>query len=152
MLEKFTKEELLQRAFRRCALVMYEMWEEKGSSDTRILHSPLIPDEYVYVGDSLDGTDHKEHIVPRMVICKGCHEIFEKGKLSGLPKSELIVKAADLIQKHLKIVRISRAEQQRLDHKSKLNLKQRMPENWSFEDGDPFARLKLANIQFTTKK
>ena len=47
MSDIFTQEELIDRAFHRAAYVMKGMWEEYGSSDTRLLMPPLIPDEYV---------------------------------------------------------------------------------------------------------
>lgn len=119
-------------------MVMFGMWEEKGSSDTRLLLPPLIPDEYVTVGESIAGREHREHVIPRKVICEECHKLFSAGE-----STEAI---AQFIRKHLMIVYISKQEQYRLDSGKELNLRQRMPDNWSFENGDPFARLQQAGI------
>jgi hypothetical protein len=138
---KFTREELIQRAFLRIARNVHDMWEETGNSDTRLFMEPLIPDSFVIVGQSKAGGDHKEHVVPRVVICKKCHEMFANG--------ESIEAVAVFIRKFLKFVRISKAEQVKLDKKlDNLNLRQRMPDGWSFESGDVFQRLRLADIDF----
>lgn len=135
----FTEKELIQRAFHRAATVMFGMWEEKGSSDTRLLLPPLIPDEYVTVGESIAGKEHREHVIPRNVICNRCHEMFRAGSS--------IEAVANFIRKHLQIVYISREEQERLDSGKELNLRQRMPDGWSFESGDLYARLNTAGIK-----
>lgn len=75
----FSKAERHARACLRAARVMREFWEEKGSSDTRLLLEPLVPEELVLVGESLNGFEHKEHVVPSLVICQLYHEIFECG-------------------------------------------------------------------------
>lgn len=136
----FTKEELLKRACQRVAIVMLGMWEEKGSSDTRLLLPPLIPDDYVIIGESLAGKEYREHVVPRNIICNGCHRMFETGSR--------IDEVAESIRKHLKIIWISKFEQQRLDQSDQLNLRQRMPPGWEYCNGDTFARLKFANISY----
>ena len=118
---------------------MFGMWEEKGSSDTRLLLPPLIPDEYVMVGESTSGNDHREHVIPRNVICDRCYEMFAAG-LS-------IETVATFIRKYLRIVRVSNEEQQRLDRQNELNLKQRMPDGWSFDSGNMYARLDAAGIR-----
>lgn len=136
---KFSKAERQARTFLRVAKVMREVWEEKGSTDTRLLMEPLVPDELVQVGESLQGIDHKEHVVPRLVICQLCHQVFENGG------SDL--EAADIIARLLKIVRISKAEQRKLD--LELGLKQTMPQGWDPRTGSPFARLLAAGIVFS---
>ena len=137
---KYSDAELKKRAFERVAYVMRDMWEEKGSSDTRLLIPPLIPDEYVIVGASINGKGHKEHVVPRTVICNECHIMLHDNKS--------LKEVAAFIQKYLKIVHITKSEKNRLDKSSELNLRQRMPEGWSFEDGDIFSRLYEAKIEF----
>lgn len=136
----FTSEELIDRAFLRATTVMYGMWEERGSSDTRLLLPPLIPDEYVIVGESMNGKEHKEHVVPRVVIINECHKMFNVGQ--GLDN------VASFVRKYLKIVYISRQEQERLDKRGSgfLNLRQKMPKGWSFDGGDMYARFIEAGI------
>lgn len=115
------------------------MWEEKGSSDTRLLLPPLIPDAFVTVGESVAGKEHREHVIPRNVICYQCHKMFEE--------DSSIEAVAKFIRKHLQIVYISKEEQQKLDRGNQLNLRQRMPDGWSFDNGDLYARLNAAGIK-----
>ena len=142
-MNNFSEDELIQRAFHRVATVMFGMWEEKGSSDTRLLLPPLIPHEFVTVGESVAGTEHREHVIPRNVICYRCHEMFAAGSS--------IEAVATFIRRHLQIVHISREEQQRLDSGKELNLRQRMPDGWSFESGKLYARLEAAKIEIQFK-
>lgn len=51
-----------------------------------------------------------------------------------------------LLQKHWKIVRISKVEAKNLD--SRPGLKSGMTNGWTFETVDTFARLKVAQIIF----
>lgn len=138
MMPRFSNEELAQRAFHRVAFVMRHMWEEKGSSDTRLLLPPLIPDELVIVGESVSGREHREHVIPRKVICDRCHEMLNAGAS--------IDDVAAFIRNHLKIVRISEQEKQRLDSGKELNLRQKMPSDWQFESGNLYARLHKADV------
>jgi len=101
---------------------------------------PMIPDSFVIVGQSSSGGNYKEHIVPRVVICAQCHALFENGAS--------INEVASFIRKYLKIVLISKEERDRLDKKENLNLKQRMPDGWSFDCGSEFARLHAAGISY----
>lgn len=140
MIPKFSREELIERAFLRAATVMFGMWEERGSSDTRLLIPPLIPDEFVIIGESINGREHREHIIPRVVICNQCHKMFSEGVD--------INTVARFIRNNLKIIYISKDEQHLLDNGKQLNLRQRMPTGWSFESGDIYARLNTAKIEF----
>lgn len=136
----YSFEELKARAFYRVAFVMHSMWQEKGSSDTRLLQAPLIPDHFVVVGVSVAGDEHREHVVPRKWICDESHKMFQEG--------QSIESVASFIQRHLKIVYISKKEQIHLDSRHGLNLKQRMPAGWASDRDDVFARLREANIEF----
>jgi len=135
---KYEKTELMDRAYYRIAWNIFHMWEESGSSDSRLLQEPLIPEVFVVVGKSRKGTSRKEHVVPRVVICDICHRLYDQGAT--------IEDVAQVIKKLLKIVLIDKEEQKYLDHK--LNLKQVMPDDWDFKEGDIFKRLKEANIEF----
>ncbi|ASF46230.1 hypothetical protein [Methylovulum psychrotolerans] len=137
--ERYSTEEMMERAFQRLAWNIKHMWEETGHSDTRLFMEPIIPDQFVIVGQSSGGT-HKEHIVPRVIICKQCHRMFEQG--------ESVDVVAIFIRKYLKIVLISKEEQDLLDKKANLNLRQRMPDGWTFETGCEFERLKVAGIEY----
>ena len=142
-MRNFSEEDLIQRAFQRVAMVMFGMWEEKGSSDTRLLLPPLIPDEFVIVGESAAGRENREHVIPRNIICYRCHEMFSAGS-----STEAV---AAFIRRYLQIVHISKEEQQRLDSGKELNLRQRMPDGWSFESGNLYARLEAAKIEVKFK-
>ncbi len=139
-MSKFTKEELAERAFKRTAYVIRELWEEKGSSDTRLLLPPLIPDEFVIVGESIAGREHREHVIPRMLICDQSHKMFIRGAS--------VDEVAKFIQRYLKIVLIAKSEQALLDKRIHLNLRQSMPDESWLDDGDIYARLKAAGIVF----
>jgi hypothetical protein len=82
---------------------------------------------------------HLEHVVPRLVLLQETRRLIEEKSLKN-------TEIAHLLQKHWKVARISKDEQQKLDLKSKLNLKQTMPEGWTFENGDTLARFKKADI------
>lgn len=153
---KFTFEELRARACMRASRVIFGMWEESGCSDTRLLEQPLIPDELVLAGESLEVAKdraqltplrvHREHVVPRLVICVECHRIFEDGVKNGIGEEGLVRQAALAIKKHLRIVTISKNEQKKLDGLP--GLKMGMPDGWTSETGDPYARLHAAEIDF----
>ncbi|HTM79462.1 hypothetical protein [Asticcacaulis sp.] len=137
----YTTEERLERACQRVAMHIRGLWEEKGSSDTRLLDGLFMPDEFTVVGKShnYDGKGRREHVVPRLVIIKECHAMLERGE------SDLAI--AKFIRDHVRIVLISKEEQERLDQSEQLALRQTMPLGWTF-GGDVYARLTKANIQW----
>lgn len=136
----YTHEEQKQRAFLRTAMVIRSMWEEKGSSDTRLLQEPLIRDSLVTVGESLRGKGRREHIVPRAVLCGMAHQMLADGASDA--------EVAAMLMKYLKIVHIHPDEQALLDSSKHFNLRQCMPEGWSASDGCEFGRLKAAGIEY----
>ncbi len=83
---------------------------------------------------------HLEHVVPRLVLLLETRRLLEEEKLSN-------EEIAWLLHKHWKVARITKEEQEQLDLKCNLNLKQTMPDGWTFEEGDTLARLKLAKIK-----
>ncbi|WP_421739979.1 hypothetical protein [Caulobacter sp.] len=116
------------------------LWEEKGSSDTRLLEALLIPDELTVVGRSYaENATRREHVVPRLVIVKECHQMLEREQ-----SDEALAK---LIRDNTRIVLISKEESERLDRVDQTNHRQTMPAGWKFGD-DPFARLKKAEIEW----
>lgn len=120
---------------------MRGLWEEKGSSDTRLLEAFFLPDEFTIVGRSRqhDGFGRREHVVPRLVIVRECHRMLE----AGATDEEI----ARFLREHVRIVLISNEECERLDRKAELGLRQTMPEGWTFGD-DLFARLRRAEIEW----
>lgn len=136
---EYSVEVLRTRSFYRIAWNIHHQWKETGFSDTRLLMAPLISDDFVVVGISKKGGGHKEHIVPRIMICNHCHQLFSQGRT--------VEEVAAVIGKYLKVVHITEEERYRLDVER--GLKTRMPEGWSFENEcDPFARLRAAEIEF----
>jgi len=119
---------------------MYDMWCERGHSDTRLLQPPLIPDDVVIIGSSKLGAETKEHIIPRKVIVDKCHQMFRNGQDDSAAKT--------LIQENVRIIYISKKEAQTLNNSDQLNLRQCMPSGWTFETGDKYARIKMAGIEW----
>ena len=136
----FSQHDLRHRAFLRVATFMHSMWEEDGRSDTRLLDRPWIPDKYVVAGVSVRGGDCREHVIPRLVLCDRCLEMFA----AGADPEEV----ARFLSTHLRVVLISKEERALLDSRSGLNLRQRMPSGWDFATGNIFTRLKLAAIEY----
>ena len=103
-----------------------------------IIHPEI---DYVRAGESVcvdSGThNHPEHIVPCAFMIKEVKRLISDGDLTT---NEI----ASLLQKHWKIVTITKKEAKMLDQD--LKLKSTMPSGWCFETGDSFARLKTANI------
>lgn len=140
----FSEAELLERACLRVAMFMRGLWEEKGSSDTRLLFDPWIPDRLTIVGRSraCTGKIYREHVVPRALIAHKVHAMFAAGASN--------TEVATYIQEHIKIVEISEEEARRLDHKANFGLKTKMPEGWE-PGGDIYARLAAAGIEWVPK-
>ncbi|MGN6363667.1 hypothetical protein [Asticcacaulis taihuensis] len=138
----YTSGERLERACLRVAMHIRGLWEEKGSSDTRLLDGLFLPDEFTVVGKSLnyDGRGRREHVVPRLVVIKECHDMLERGEGDR--------EIAKFIRDHVKIVLISQEEQERLDRREQLALRQTMPSGWTF-GGDVYARLTHAGIEWS---
>lgn len=136
----FTDEEKKHRAFLRAAMVIRGLWEEKESSDTRLLQEPLILDALVTVGESIRGKGRREHVVPRAVLCETAHQMLADGASDE--------EVAAMLMKFLKIVHIHPEEQVLLDSSKHFNLRQCMPDTWSALDGCEFARLKAAGIEY----
>src|SRR5690606_27942308 len=124
----FSDAELLERACLRVTMFMRGMWEEKGSSDSRLLFDPWIPDRLVTVGRSTACTDkvYREHVVPRVHIANAVHKMFADGYSDE--------QVARYIREHVKIVEITREEADRLDRRVNANLKTKMPADWNAGD------------------
>ena len=141
-MSKYTDEERLDRACLRVAMHIRGLYEERGSSDTRLLEALFIPDEFTVVGQSeaYAGKGRREHVVPRRVIVKECHEMLRNGRDDA--------EIARFIKDHVKIVLITPEECERLDRKVHYGLRQSMPKGWVVGD-DVFARLVTAGISWT---
>lgn len=135
---RFSHMDMRRRACYRAAWLVRHMWEETGASDTRIFLEPTIHKDMFLVGESVNGGGRLEHVVPRVVLCHACHDLFARGRS--------IDEAASLLLRLLRVVRITPTEQHHIDHE--LGLKARMPEGWTLESGDPYARLVVGEIAF----
>lgn len=143
MRREYAFEERHERACLRAAMNIRGLWEEKGSSDTRLIEGLLLPDEFTVVGRSraFSAPGRREHVIPRRVVIKEVHDMLERGATDA--------QIAIFIRDHVKIVRISNEECSRLDRKDQLGLRQRMPTGWAFGD-DIYARLSAANIEWVS--
>lgn len=143
MRRTYTFEERYERACLRAAMNIRGLWEEKGSSDTRLIEGLLLPDEFTVVGRSLAFSERgrREHVIPRLIVIKAVHDMLERGATDA--------QIAGFIRDHVKIVMISDEECSRLDRKDRLGLRQRMPAGWVFGD-DIFARLTAAEIAWAS--
>jgi hypothetical protein len=133
----FKPEELVRRTFDRAARVLREVWEE-GWGHTRLLDAPFIRDDLVMAGVSKMGAECREHVVPLKVVYDECESMFQR----GCPLEEV----SAFLETHVKIVRISKEEKQKLD--SRLGLKTKMPEGWEPRRDDVFQRLRVAGIEW----
>lgn len=139
MRREYTPEERLRRAAWRAAIVIRSMWQEKGSSDTRLVERPIIPDDLTIVGRSKNftGSGKREHIVPRKIIVDHCHRMLE-----AEDSDATIERMAVFIVEHLKIVWVTDEE---ADELNRPGIKQSMPSDWTI-GGDVFARLNKAGL------
>lgn len=138
-MSKLTHDEIRNRVYDRAAWVLHQCWEE-GWRHSRLLDEPLIPNYIILAGHSLAGAEYREHVVPLALIRDQCEKMFALGvRLTAV---------SALLRRHLRVVMISKAERYRIDFD--LGLKVRMPEGWNFEDedADPFARLKVAGVEW----
>ena len=143
-LRAFSREELFERASLRVARVVREMLEETGSSHSRLLEAPLLPDILTEIGRSVTITEGgwREHVIPCRVIIYEIHRMFAN--------AESDESVAQFIREHVMIVRVSDEERRRLDSRDS-KLKQRMPKDWEFGH-DKFDRFLKAGIKFERYK
>ncbi len=141
MKRNYTRDELWERASLRAAMHIRGLWEEKGSSDTRLLEALFLPDTFTVVGRSRAyvAPGRREHVVPRVVVVGECHDMLERGE----PDAAI----AAFIREHVKVVLVSKEECERMDRRDQLGLRQAMPAGWKFGD-DVFARLAAAGIEW----
>lgn len=132
---KYSKQELKHRALKRIVEVIYGHWEEGRTPHSR-LFEVLIPDEYIENGSSGPEASYREHVVPCALIRDECMNMFEQ--------SSSIDEVTNMLDRNLRIVKITTEQANHIDFT--LKLKTRMPENWSFSNGDPLARLQEAGI------
>ena len=140
----YSREERHRRACLRAAALIRSLWEEKGSSHSRLVDDPIIPNDLVIVGRSnalpAGANGRREHVVPCRYVVEACHTMLS----AGASDAEL----AELIREQIKIVLVTPEESSRLDTRAGTNARQHMPKGW-VRGGDPFARLSDAGIAWT---
>ncbi|WP_114416167.1 hypothetical protein [Marinospirillum perlucidum] len=144
------KEESVYRASILLVKHFQDCLEREGLGlHSRIFNFILHPEFYfVGVGESQEVIDgepaHPEHIVPCAVLIEESCKLIKQGVSTE--------KIAGLLSKHWKIGMISKRQASYIDSKCGLGLKNKMPEDWSFETGNTYERLKLANIELKNFK
>jgi hypothetical protein len=138
------REEQIQKSFVRAATSMF------GGDRSDTSHLTRIPIDMVTVGESLNGAEHREYVVPLACVCEHCHKMFAEGADTD--------NVADFIRKYVKVILVTKGDKQILDQEMPLSLfqrflnpsllKLRMPPGWDFKSGDPFARFHYAKIEF----
>jgi hypothetical protein len=97
--------------------------------------------DFVGIGQSTEVTNesgfHPEHVVPCAVLISETCRLIEGNVLND-------TEIAKLLQKHWKIVRITKEQARQIDFG--LGYKSTMPTGWCFEFGETLARLNEAEI------
>lgn len=131
-----------EKKYRRClraAQILNDCLEEGEGCDSRLLEH-LIPDSWAYLGESINGTAHREHIVPLCFIRNETTKYLKEGRA--------IEDVAKFMCDHYHIILISKEEANYMDHT--LKLKFGMPKDWEVGH-DVTARIIKANIKFLAK-
>ena len=136
------KDKIVLKTCMRLVSHFRNLHENKGLGfHTRLFSHMLHPErEFVFAGRSVnvnqDTDTHPEHIVPCAVLISECRRMISQGATDE--------QIAPLLAKHWKIATITVAEKNYLDFE--LGYKSKMPDGWTFEEGDTFARLHAAKI------
>lgn len=132
---KFSDETIKERRILRLAQMIFDHWEEGSGMDTRYFDHPFINDVYTVNGQSINGCEYREHVVPRVYLRDRCLEFFDQGATIEDIKNILI--------KNLRIVKITNEEASRIDTLHKTT----MPEDWVLGVSCPLERLRIAGIE-----
>lgn len=134
---KFTRDQIKKRRIKRLAEIIHDHWEEGSGMDTRYFDHPFINDDYVVNGQSIDGGEYREHVVPRVYLRDKCLEMYKAGAT--------IEDVTKVLLANLRVVKI-RPEQAR-----ELNrvLRDTMPPGWILGEGDPLERLHSVGIKIS---
>lgn len=139
----FTQEQLRQRSFERSAWVLRHFWEEQQHETKREarvhtrLFDRLVPHNHIFIGKSVNGSGHIEHLVPCALLRDRAFEMYWNGKTEK--------EVSEMLGRFLRIAHITPAEARRLDHE--LGLKTKMPVGWDFVTGSVMARLEAGGIE-----
>ena len=116
--------------------------------NSRIFEHMLHPENrFVFAGTSIsvnsETKTHPEHVVPCAFMIEECKRLIRE-------RLHTDFEIAALLQRHWKVATITKIEQANLDYE--LGLKSKMPPGWKFEDGDTYARLKLAGVTLVNQE
>lgn len=110
---------------------------------SRLFSHVLHPEEKFILEGRTEGViagepSRLEHLVPCVLLYTETKRLLKEGRLS----SDEIAK---LLQRHWRVARITKIEQELLDNKH--GLKSTMPVGWDYETGSTLARLNVAEIK-----
>lgn len=147
LMGELSDDELRERAFRRIACVLWSFWDEQqhvvpraARVSTRVFDH-LIYEGLIFLGTSVNGGGHVEHVVPCVFIRDRAFDMFWDGKTQA--------DVALMVGRLLRVAHITKEEAHRIDHE--LEHKTVMPLGWDSETGSILARLELAGIQLATQ-
>lgn len=132
---QFTPDQIKQRRIRRLAEVIFDHWEEGSGMDTRYFDHPYINDVHVLDGQSTEGGEYREHVVPRVYLRNRCLEMYKN--------SATIEDVAMVLYANLRIVKITPQQAAALNKQ----FRDTMPEGWTLGKSDPMERLHAAGIR-----
>ena len=141
-----SREEKMQKEFLRIATNVHTAWKEVADLNTRLFLKDLFPPLFTRVnvrrsvGNQGSSNEYlySEYLVPIHLIHGECYNMFSRGKT--------IEDVAIFIRRFLRWAPITTDQKHKIE--VECNLRERMPDGWSFEGGDVFVRLRLANIEF----
>lgn len=132
---KFTPEQIKQRRVRRLAEIILDHFEEGSGMDTRYFDHPFVHDVHVLSGQSTEGGEYREHVVPRVYLRDQCMEMYKNGVT--------VESVTEVLLGNLRIVKITPEQAARLNKQ----LRDTMPSGWILGKSDPLERLHSVGIQ-----
>ena len=69
--DRYNDDKMKERSFYRIAWNIHHMWEETGSSDSRLFMEPIVPDQFVVVGQSVNGEGGVARALPLASLAYG---------------------------------------------------------------------------------
>lgn len=136
---KFTSQQIKKRRLRRLAEIIHDHWEEGSGMDTRYFDHPFIHNNFVVAGQSTEGGEYREHVVPRVYLRDKCLEMYENGAS--------VDDVTEVLLANLCIAMIT-SEQAALLNK---RFRDTMPLGWVVGKSDPFERLHTVGIEIVPK-
>lgn len=134
---------LRQRAYRRAAMALHDVWEANGKGEKRAAHTRLIDIivwQYTLVeGRSVGGT-YREHLVPLAALQDKALRMFREDRT--------IEDVAEMLHRLLRIAYITKAEAALLNKQE--GMKNGMPKDFDWESPTPDLRRRLKGFVVLT--